>query len=274
MFTKIKNWLFPPEQEDHPVEQAPQVHVTARKQQASKDNNERIQTILVSGVEIAKVFMATMLSIFVPQYCPETGTTCTLQDNFSNLTMFNEYVIVLNFITLGMFCWVYWIQSSREFYFISHLDQSKDQPYNSLVKNIYGYPKILQRVKQYNRKLLRVTRLCVCVFGVNTLSSCVLIFRDYYDGFRSVSTLVANVLLVTQKLWGLWCISYESCGPQSLALSTTRFEQVSYNVIDPDYSVEMVKVRRTEEYRKRGESVSKATEERLAERIERVQQSV
>ena len=55
------------------------------------NQKEYIQLIISNAVEIFKVFMACLLSVFVPQHCPETGTTCTLKDNFNNLSMFNEF---------------------------------------------------------------------------------------------------------------------------------------------------------------------------------------
>jgi hypothetical protein len=256
-------------------EEIPQVEKSIKKSmQDSKDNSERFQTILASGVEIAKVCMATLLSLFVPQYCPDTGATCTLEQNLSDLTGFNKFVIAMNFISLGLFAVVYWKQNAREFYLISHLDSSKDHAYNSLTKNIKEYPKIISRVKRHNTGLLKFTRICVAFFIVNTITSAVLVFRDYYDGFRSVTTLLANVLLVSQKLWSLWSIVYECCGRPTLALSTVRSTQISFNVIDPDYSIEMTKLKRAESFAKRGESVRRLSQERFEERVQNVEAKV
>jgi hypothetical protein len=87
----------------------------------TNDTKEIIQSYLISILEAYKVFLACLLSIFVPQYCPETKTTCTLSENFSNLTMYNEFVIVFNFLTLGAFLYLYFIQNRRETYLITHL---------------------------------------------------------------------------------------------------------------------------------------------------------
>ena len=65
----------------------------------STDTKELIQSYAVSFLEAYKVLMACLLSIFVPQYCPETNQTCTLKENFSNLSMYNEFVITLTFPT-------------------------------------------------------------------------------------------------------------------------------------------------------------------------------
>ena len=45
------------------------------------------------------MIMASLLSVFVPQYCPETGTTCTLSDNFINLSDYNMFLFYEKWIS-------------------------------------------------------------------------------------------------------------------------------------------------------------------------------
>ncbi len=204
----------------------------------SDNRKQMFQSIGSTFVEGLKVAMATLLSIFVPQFCEATGTTCTLQENFQDLSLFNEFVIVWNFISFGLFIATAIVQNKREAYFISHLDESLDEPYNALTKTCKGYPKILRRVKHYNNKLYFYSYLTMVAFLMNILFSSVLIFYFFYDGFRTVTTLVANVLLVSSRLYGIISTCKECRQPKMLALSTIHTKPVSYNVIDDNYAIE------------------------------------
>jgi hypothetical protein len=196
---------------------------------------EKITSIGTSSIEMVKIAMATLLSIFVPQYCPETGTTCTLEDNFINLTNFNILVIAWNFITLFYFIKLLIISNRRESYFIKTLDESHDEPYNSLVENMHLYPLVLRRVEELNYEFRRTVYSTTFLFGINILFSCILVFNYYYDGFRTATTLIANVLLVSQKLYSYHELIKECCKPRQMALSAIFNKPISYNVIDDKF---------------------------------------
>ena len=53
----------------------------------NKDSKELFISYVTTIIECYKVFVACLLVVFVPQYCEETKTTCTLKDNFSNLSI-------------------------------------------------------------------------------------------------------------------------------------------------------------------------------------------
>jgi len=198
-------------------------------------DQEKFTTFGTSAIEMLKISMATLLSIFVPQYCADTGTTCTFEQNFQDLTMFNKFVIAWNFITLGYFIRLMYIANKREAYFIKTLDESHEEPYNSLVENMHLYPLVLRKVEAYNYQFKTVTYRTFYLFSLNILFSAVLIYNDFYDGYRSVTTLVANVLLVSQKLYSYHYLVKECCKPRQLALSAVYNKPVSYNVIDDEF---------------------------------------
>lgn len=192
---------------------------------------------IIDGVKVA---MATLLSIFVPQFCPETNTTCTITDNFSQLTTFNEFVIGWNFVSCACFFILAFIQNKRERYFIQHLDSSKQSSFDSLSIHLEEYPKIKTRIKQHNKHLILWSKITITIFFINVLISSILVFYYYYDGFRTASTLLANVLLVSSKLYYCITIGYKSNGIKLMALSTIQTEPTSYNVIDQTYKKDKV----------------------------------
>ena len=199
------------------------------------NQKEYIQLIISNTVEIFKVFMACLLSVFVPQHCPETGTTCTLKDNFNNLSMFNEFVVVFNFITLFVFLNLYRVQNKRETYMISHLDINPEIADNALEESLKNHQKILGRISGLNQTLYNWTVSCVACHILNTIFSAVLIFYYYYDGFKSVTTLLTNFLLVCSKLYLCYDVSDRSLRPKTKALSCNKSEYASYNDVDKKY---------------------------------------
>jgi len=211
----------------------------------NKDSKELFISYVSTIIECYKVFVACLLVVFVPQYCEETKTTCTLKDNFSNLSRFNEFVLFYNFFTLIFFIYLYYIQSKRETYFITHLEINPNKPDNSLKENLSDHSKILNKVSLLNRIVFNIIKFCIINFYINVVFSSILIFYYYYDGFRSVSTLLTSVLLVSQKLYNTYSIINKSCvlkGSQNessenkiLALSLSQLEPVSFNDIDPQY---------------------------------------
>jgi len=211
----------------------------------TNDQKEILITYFSTFIECYKVLTACLLSILVPQYCPETNATCTLKENFTQLTRFNEFVIALNFSTLASFIYLYYTQSKRETYIIIHLDVNKNKSDNSLEENLKSHSKgerIFKRIKEQNTKVYYLIKICMGIFYLNVLFSCILIFYYYYDGFRSVTSLIAYVLLVSQKLYFMYStmkksISKKNSGENDvdLALSLSSLEPVSYNDIDPDY---------------------------------------
>ena len=208
----------------------------------NQDTKELLISYVSTFIECYKVFIACLLVVFVPQYCEKTKTTCTFYENFSDLTMFNEFVLTFNFLTLAFFIYTYYVQSKRETYFITHLEINKNLPDNNLEKSLENYQKIFNRVTYYNNLIYKYSIFSSIVFYINTLFSSILIFHYYYDGFRSVTTLITSVLLVSQKLYQLYSISYDcrknimsGSEKPELALSLVRLEPISFNDVDPNY---------------------------------------
>jgi hypothetical protein len=202
----------------------------------SQDQKELFTGLALSLLEAYKVWMACLLAIFVPQYCPETQTTCTLRQNFVGLDAYNLFVLILNFVCLACFKYTFFVQNKREKYIITHLDVDPSFGDNSLEQNLQKYPKIFQRIQQLNVHLLQSLKYTTFIFVINCICSAVLVCYFYYDGFRTVTALIANVLLVCTRLYSAYDITKQCLGPKAMALSIFRTSAIAYNVIDPDYA--------------------------------------
>jgi hypothetical protein len=201
------------------------------------NQKEFITSVALSILEGYKICLACLLSIFVPQFCPDTQTTCTISQNFSDLDHFNKFVVAFNFITLFVFLLFLFAQNSRERYIINHLEIDPSKGDNTLQENIQQtHPFIFQRIIEHNKRCLISTKVTGLFFIMNTIISCVLVCYFFYDGFRTVTSLLANILLVTTKLYTLFDINQNCLGEKILALSAFRSSPESYNIIDPNYS--------------------------------------
>jgi hypothetical protein len=203
----------------------------------STDTKEKLTSYATSVIESYKVLMACLLSVFVPQYCPETKATCTMSENFTGLDAYNTFVLVFNFLTLGSFVYLYVCQNRRETYLINHLDSDTNEAITSLSKHCVNYPKILSRVIEHNNLVLKLTLGTTLLFSMNTVFSAILVVHYFYDGVRTATTLISSVLLVCSKLYSLYTIMRECTSQKEtpLALSTFMMYPKGFNVIDEDY---------------------------------------
>ena len=246
--TNIKSWLFTqyhkckkqkasPTHDTNTNTNTNEISLKNTKLDVS-DNEQLMSSFFTTFVDGVKVAMASLLSVFVPQYCENSGTTCTLEENFTDLTTFNKFVLAWNFISLGCFIYTSILQNKREAYFISHLEESKEHTYNSLSTNLQAYPRIKRRVGELNQQLHTWSIVTTVIFSCNILFSSILIFNFFYDGFRSITTLLANVLLVSTKLHTMTTTLSECNAAKLLALSTIHTRPISYNTVDLKYSQE------------------------------------
>lgn len=198
----------------------------------TNNQQERFETIGSLLIECFKIFMASLLLVFVPQYCEDTQTTCTFQQNFTDLNNPNKGVLALNFFTLMVIFYYYYTEISRQFYFIKQLDINDSLPDNHLTTILQKYPEVKSNIDTHNSRFLSVINYTVFVFTINAALSSWVIYYYYYDGFRSVTALLTNCLLVSSKFYSDWSILKECITGESVALSTFLQEPQSYNCMD------------------------------------------
>ena len=203
-----------------------------------KTHQEIFNSYIINFLDLYKLLAACLLSVFVPQFCEDTGTTCTFNENFQNLSIYNIIVLVINFITLFMYINLNYVQQKREVYFITHLEVNKNIADNALNKSILTHSRILNRVSDHNNLVYNYSIYTLLCFSINVLLSCILVFYYFYDGFRSVTTMVTNVLLVSHKLYTTISISHRCINsPQISAISIGLTGPVQYNDIDEAYTL-------------------------------------
>ena len=121
---------------------------------ASQEFSQKINMLSNLSGEFFKVIMACLLAIFVPQSC--NGDVCSFGQNFSGLNIFNAFVLGFNFLTLGNFLYLYWVEVKRETWIINHLDYDENESEYNIHKFKGSHNKIITRLNGINNNYLNV----------------------------------------------------------------------------------------------------------------------
>jgi len=197
----------------------------------SEDTKQKINFGIKVASECFKVFMACLLSVFVPQNCE--GEVCTFDQNFEDLSNYNSFVLAWNFLTLSSFIYLYWVDTRNEIWLINAFDQDRTKPDNYLSTDIKDYPEVLTKLKEHNQKVKNVYFFTTGLYIVNIVLSSVLVLYYYYYDIKTLTALITNSLLVVDKLINGVSISMRANNENS-AISLYAKEPVLYNVIDKD----------------------------------------
>jgi hypothetical protein len=213
----------------------------------SQDTFQWLLALGVGSYQIFKLVMATLLSVFVPQRCDDvdafgvpTGTfhDCTAKENFEDLTNFNTFVVVFNFITLLFGLIHQFTVFMRERRLIDVLDEDPTVTNDYLVRKdrkgrqvIEMYPRIGAIINSRNGWTFVTASMVLFCFFINAIVSAVLIFRDYYAGFRSVTTFLTNVFLLVQVFVNHWNLSRVGW-KTGIAYSFFKSDASVYNNVD------------------------------------------
>lgn len=201
-----------------------------RSAKAVRENRkETISTIMALGLESFKVFMACMLSLFVSQKCGEHE--CSFNEKFTEETLYARVVLVLNFISLAVFIFVYNIEFCREKFIIKHFnDNSKFS--DDHIKEIIDYePGIKKQLFSWNERFYFGTVTAIGLGTINFIISGHFIFANHYNGAKTMTSIITNVLLVSNSLSSNYRISKKSYN-EHMAISSSRLEPISYNEFD------------------------------------------
>ncbi len=184
--------------------------------------------------EFFKVVMACLLAIFVPQSC--NGKVCTFEDNFSNLSIYNKFVIAYNFFTLGYFLYLYYIEVLREQWFITHFDYNpKESEYHLHVYKT-KYSNLFVRLQEKNKHYMNTYSILKYLYISNFIFSSVLVLHFYYLDYRTVTTLVTNVILCWSKVMKGYTLAKKSFD-EEIAISYYNIIHLSFNDLDEDYMI-------------------------------------
>jgi hypothetical protein len=209
------------------------------------DVKQKLIELFSLAVECLKITLSCLLAIFVPQKCPaildssnpelQVPHTCTPRENFEDLTPFNTFVVIWNFGCIGFMLFHYHSVWRRERFLIEYLDENPALPFTYLSNLLSKYPPLDEKFVHHNRIVLFTSVFGIMMLLVNLVTSGVLVFRDYYDGFRSVTVYITNVSLLGNVMYIAFSNSYKGLIHQR-AFSCINFTPYAFNTLDPRYA--------------------------------------
>jgi hypothetical protein len=229
---------------------------------SSQDTQQSITVITSFASDAFKVIMASMLCVFVPQACTVeesnrdifesifgnsmpglektingtlmTTHICTFNENFSDLIDFNTFVLAFNFVTLGYFIYVYWVELRRESWMIDNLDYDKERADDAIIQVKEQYPEIIEELQAHNTRYVRTYKYLHVIYLLNFFFSAILVLYYYYYDYRTATTLVTNTILCSNKIRVGREIATQSHKKQ-YAYSFYNHKNISFNTIDASY---------------------------------------
>jgi len=202
-----------------------------------QDTAQRVTAISSIAIELYRVLVSSLLIIFVPQMCG-SGTddehVCSFAENMeSDGWVFYQATLVINFITLGTFCTMYYLEARRENYLINHFDVDPRLPTDneSIGKQIALVPqasrdKLFRIISHYRRFVY----LALGMFCLNAVLSGIIL--SYYQlGSQTFSVFVTNILFMVTKMNDIHKIG---SAEKNIFLSAYIKIKLQYNSLDPD----------------------------------------
>lgn len=193
-----------------------------------------IQRLKVGGtflLELYKVSVGCMLTLFVPQACGDE--ICTFQQNYEKTAGYNRTALLTNGFSLMMFVISYGVELRRENWAIHYLDVDYDKPDNSLKEIIRREPILDKKMDRLN-KIYYYTLLTTSGVYVVNMGLMGKILYDDYHSMSTISCTASFALLVLMKLYNSLCVAKVSIKQDEMRSAFLR-EFTSFNVLDADY---------------------------------------
>ena len=206
-----------------------------------QDIIQRIKVIGIFILQFYKVLTGTMLTLFVPQACPEISEgsgensirICTITENFENNEIYHQLTLYWNSISFLCFIYVYILELRRESWAIKFLDIDNDKPDNCLKGIIVNEPKLDKKMDRLNKLYFYGLSVTAVVYMINVLMMINILYQDYHSA-STLSCFVSFTLLVQMKLYNSLSVAYYSVKDDKM-MSAFMSEFVSFNVLDKDY---------------------------------------
>ena len=197
----------------------------------SEDSNQRIKVIGIFILQVYKIMMGTMLSIFLPQNCGDK--MCSLTQNYENSEGYHILVFSWNSFSAFLFICSYLIELYREEWCVKYLDIDNNYPDNLLKQIIVKDKTLDKKMDKLNIYYYRMLSINVFVYFINLVLTLKMMNDSYYNN-STISCFISFSLLVLMKLYNSLNVGYQSVHNDKMT-SAYMSEFVSYNVIDTDY---------------------------------------
>jgi len=195
----------------------------------SQDFNQKIWIIIYVIFELYRLFISTLLILFVPQNC--NGQICTFVENLIPNNNFYIAGLFMNFFTLLSYIFLYGFEITREFKLVKYLDVNNSLPTdNNSVGNVVKklYSNKMNLIHFLNSWYQKIGIFCCITFFVNTIISGIII-NEYSLGNQTISGFITNILFMFTKIYHIYCLVNTD---KNIFYSAYLLQKVQFNDLD------------------------------------------
>ncbi len=182
----------------------------------SPKTKQRLITASKFAFELYRAFIGSMLSLFVEQYCYKYSQTCSITQTYEAMHPYNMFVLAWNVATFVAYLSLDAIKYHREQYFINecdyefnylcktdeHISHFVDKHLSDKYKGLDTKGRnLLDQINRLNYNYFISIVVAVAFFILNFIFSSIRVFLFYYNGFRTITSLLTNTFLLMIKLY-------------------------------------------------------------------------
>ena len=184
--------------------------------------------------EFYRVISCSLLIIFIPQKCG--NDICSINDKLKWNSLFYGISLTYNFVTLFIFCFLYFLEMRRENVLIKCLDVNPSLPYNKAdVEKLLDLLPVNKKEKiiDVHNYYQKYANIMIYVYTVNAILSG-LIISKYRIPNQTLSTFITYILFILIKLNNVYSIANTEEYAFYSAYLTTNMQ---FNDIDNKYKL-------------------------------------
>lgn len=192
---------------------------------------DRASTAAIVLIEFYRVFMGSLLVLFVPAACGDHP--CNPYENIVRGNTLYFLSASLNLITLVSFALLYGIELKREnrltrYLRVDHQIATDTETVGKAIKTLTLSRQ--QNIVNIDILYQRIARTTFILYIINTALSAYIIVSFYMDNKTPIS-LVTNTILIGGKFYDVYLITNTDA---NVFLSAYRKQKVQFNAVNPD----------------------------------------
>lgn len=195
---------------------------------------QRLNVLINILFEFYRVISCSLLILFIPQKCKDN--ICSINDKLQWNSMFYGISLTYNFITLFIFCFLYFLEIRRENILIKYLDVNPGLPYTKAdVEKLLELMPLnkKQKIIHVHKYYQKYANIMIYVYTINAVLSG-LVISKYCIPNQTLSTFITYILFILIKLNNVYLIANTEEYTFYSAYLTTNMQ---FNDIDNKYKL-------------------------------------
>lgn len=193
---------------------------------------QRFNVLINILFEFYRVISCSLLIMFIPQKCG--NNICSINDKLKWNSLFYGISLIYNFITLFIFCFLYFLEMRRENVLIKYLDVNPGLPYHK--SDVEKLLDLLptdkkQKIMYVHYYYQKYANIMIYVYTANAILSG-LVISKYRIPNQTLSTFITYILFILIKLNNVYSIANTEEYTFYSAYLTTNMQ---FNDIDQKY---------------------------------------